>query len=126
MDRLSSMGMRNARDLAPPHAVTDHTKLANLAASMARIGWQGEPILVVDGEVWTGSHRIAAAQLAGIDVPVYEWTPTDAQRAVLRYSANDQDSRLCDLQYLEDRCGEPCDAEALRIYTAECRSQYAP
>lgn len=62
------------KKLFPPHEVRDQRKLSKLTDSMIKNGWQGRPILVVDlgqgDEAITGSHRIAAAKDAGIDVPV--------------------------------------------------------
>jgi hypothetical protein len=58
--------------IIPLHEVRDSEKLATIAASMEQNGWQGHPVLVVDcGEYFqaiTGSHRIAAAELAGVEV----------------------------------------------------------
>lgn len=54
----------------PPHEVRDERKLARLANSMAADGWIGRPILVLKfGPHYyalTGSHRIAAARIAGL------------------------------------------------------------
>ena len=60
--------------IEPPHEVRDQKKLEDLAEKMRTSGWQGRPILAIDlgqgPEALTGSHRIAAAKMAGIDVPV--------------------------------------------------------
>jgi len=62
------------RSIEPPHEVRDKKKLTDLAKKMEKEGWQGRPILAIDlgrgQEALTGSHRIAAAKIAGIDVPV--------------------------------------------------------
>lgn len=64
--------------LIPPHEPQDEAKLEGLIADMRARGWVGPPILVVgdpeeDGELLalTGSHRLRAARVAGLDtVPV--------------------------------------------------------
>jgi hypothetical protein len=61
--------------IMPVHDVTDTTKLERLVNSMATEGWQGDPILVIAGgnephRALTGSHRWAAANQEGINVPV--------------------------------------------------------
>lgn len=68
--------------IQPLHEVQDEQKLANLVESMSADGWVGAPIVVVPGQDFgwgsgdpcaiTGSHRIAAARIAGIDVEVIE------------------------------------------------------
>lgn len=56
----------------PIHQVEDQDKLAALVASMTESGWVGAPI-VVDGEqAITGSHRLAAAQIAEIEIETVE------------------------------------------------------
>lgn len=58
-------------EMIPPHGVENHKLLTTLTETMKRHGWEGRPILVVNGACWTGSHRIAAAVAAGLDeVPV--------------------------------------------------------
>ena len=62
--------------IEPLHEVRDADKLAELVASMEADGWTGTPVVVagLGGGVvraLTGSHRLQAAQDAGIDeVPV--------------------------------------------------------
>lgn len=60
----------------PPHGVRDTDKRNMLVRAMQEAGWQGRPLLVIaneDGYVaFTGSHRIAAAQRAGLrTVPAF-------------------------------------------------------
>lgn len=44
-----------------PHAVTDQSKLAELAASMQEHGWQGAPLVLLDeDQLITGTHRYTA------------------------------------------------------------------
>lgn len=57
----------------PIHGTRDADKLEQLVISMRESGWQGRPILAIDeGEgiyqAITGSHRIAAAREAGINI----------------------------------------------------------
>lgn len=65
------------RDLRPLHPAQSRRFTRELAGDMRRDGWQGRPLLVIetgdgDYQAWTGSHRIAAAVLAGLDaVPCY-------------------------------------------------------
>ena len=64
-----------AESLVPPHCVIDSGKYETLVDDMTINGWIGRPILVVNGAykiALSGSHRIAAAQAAGIEVPVLE------------------------------------------------------
>lgn len=65
--------------IEPPHEVRDKNKLADLVDKMKVSGWQGRPILTIDlgrgPEALTGSHRIQAAKLAGIEVPTIKIDP---------------------------------------------------
>jgi ParB-like chromosome segregation protein Spo0J len=62
--------------IKPLHKVRSQRKLNELADDMKENGWQGRPLLVIerasDYQAWTGSHRIAAAEEAGLStVPCY-------------------------------------------------------
>lgn len=63
-------------DIIPAHDVRDDAKLTELTASMREQGWQGAPVVIsregFGDQALTGSHRIAAAEAAEIDVPVVE------------------------------------------------------
>lgn len=63
-----------ARMLIEIHPVKDKGKFDSLVANMQDRGWVGRPVLVWDNGngvfALTGSHRIAAARRADIDVPV--------------------------------------------------------
>lgn len=67
-------------ELVPPHELRDTGKSSQLAADMAKSGWRGRPVLVWDDggkmRALTGSHRIVAAQKAGIGVPVLRVDPS--------------------------------------------------
>jgi hypothetical protein len=61
--------------IQPVHEVKDADKFNIIKSSMEQNGWQGRPLLVVDMvdyyQAFTGSHRLAAAQEAGIEeIPV--------------------------------------------------------
>lgn len=87
--------------VAPRHEVNDPAKYAALVESMELGGWQGRPVLVYEYheryEAITGSHRIAAAQETGTDIPV----------VVLPY--NDDTADLID----EARASDDVDASRL-------------
>jgi hypothetical protein len=63
-----------ARKILPLHEVRDADKYSDLTTDMQERGWAGRPILVYDDgngiHAVTGSHRIAAAKQAWVDVPV--------------------------------------------------------
>lgn len=63
-----------ASAIRPPHGVTRPEHLRALVDSMRKRGWFGRPLLVERNahgvQSWTGSHRLAAAAVLGIDVPV--------------------------------------------------------
>lgn len=59
--------------IRPWHEIRDETKLADLIESMQANGWLGAPIVVIDGHIAiTGSHRLAAAEFVGLDVPTVD------------------------------------------------------
>lgn len=80
--RQATITEHDADRIQPLHEVMDADKLAELTASMSSHGWQGASVVVIAGadHGWgptdpcavTGSHRIAAARAAGIDVPTVE------------------------------------------------------
>ncbi len=61
-------------NIEPPHEVRDDKKLDSLVHRMEEEGWVGRPILMYDtgqaNQALTGSHRIAAARKAGIEIPI--------------------------------------------------------
>lgn len=66
---------KRARSIIEPHPAREKSKLSSLVKSMEADGWVGRPVLVWKDESGglfsiTGSHRIAAARLADIEVPV--------------------------------------------------------
>ena len=52
--------------------VADRTKLASLAMDFWRGRYNGPPVLVLDDQALTGTHRLYAAKLAGKEIPVYK------------------------------------------------------
>lgn len=61
--------MMSPERLTPLHDVEDSVKYHMLIKSMRNTGWVGAPIVVHGSQAITGSHRIAAATAAGIDIP---------------------------------------------------------
>lgn len=64
----------DATRISTPHEVRDSAKLAGLVESMRHEGWVGRPVLALSDpsqglRALTGSHRIAAARVAGVAVP---------------------------------------------------------
>jgi hypothetical protein len=63
-------------EITPLHEARSHQHLDELIDDMARNGWTGRPLLVIERRndylAWTGSHRIAAAKEAGLtQIPCY-------------------------------------------------------
>jgi ParB-like chromosome segregation protein Spo0J len=59
--------------ITPFHEVKDEDLFEEISASMKANGWIGEDILVVEGaphHALTGSHRWAAADELGLEIPV--------------------------------------------------------
>jgi hypothetical protein len=54
-------------DLCPYHDVMDKALLQSLVESMQTNGWQGAPLVQHGGQLMTGSHRYAAAEIAFAD-----------------------------------------------------------
>lgn len=109
------------------HGVRDREKLEALVRSMKEKGWSGPPILIkqddkTDGlNAWTGSHRIRAAEIAQVDVPIVIFSvsdaiddlPTEEER---EDAMHDLDSMMDDedrLRWVEKYVGERSDAAAL-------------
>lgn len=69
---MTETALIHPADIAPWNDVTDADKVAGLVASMEADGWTGAPI-VLDGEqALTGSHRIAAARTADVEIPTVD------------------------------------------------------
>jgi|AntRauTorcE11898_2_1112593.scaffolds.fasta_scaffold08831_2 hypothetical protein len=107
-------------NITPLHAVTDTNKLATIADDMKKNGWTGNPVLIDDDEsnepkALTGSHRIAAAAIAGIDVEHYSLAETDIDLGAIFFDCNDDDDIL---EVIE----AGSDEEAIRIMSEEVES----
>lgn len=63
----------NPLEIVPVNEVTDRRKYRYLTEQFAENGWDGRPVVVIDTgngyTALTGSHRVAAARAAMIDVP---------------------------------------------------------
>lgn len=71
LTRVADLAGWSATAFDPPHPVTDPDKVRALADDMAEWGWQGPPLLVDGADALTGSHRLAAARAADVElVPV--------------------------------------------------------
>ncbi|MEM7048923.1 MAG: ParB N-terminal domain-containing protein [Acidobacteriota bacterium] len=109
------------------HEVHDECKVEALAESMRAEGWIGRSILVLDETMaLSGTHRLAAAIEAGIEVPIYRisagaWDPDTAEEqqwAADLADARDDEERLAILEQIGD-------AEAIEIMTAEIEASNA-
>lgn len=59
-------------DIEPINRITSKKMFDYLVSEFEANGYNGRPIVVLDGKAITGSHRIMAAREAGIDIPVVE------------------------------------------------------
>ncbi|MER7126730.1 ParB/RepB/Spo0J family partition protein [Micrococcus luteus] len=68
------LDLHDGTQYAPRHEVRDVGHMEQIAASMTTHGWQGAPIVAdtATAQAITGSHRIAAARLAEVDVPAVD------------------------------------------------------
>lgn len=106
--------------IKPLHTAEDAAKIDAIAESMRANGWVGNPILVDDEDsnepqAFTGSHRIAAAEIAGIEVEVYSLADSGIDIGALMFDCLDDDDRL---ELIE----ESDDEEATRIMREEIES----
>lgn len=85
--------------IIPLHEVTDEAKVEAIAESMRANGWVGRPILVEDEDAnetqaFTGTHRLAAAELAGIEPQVYSLVSGSTDIGALMFDCVDDEDRL--------------------------------
>jgi len=71
--------------IKPLHGPRHDRILSVLLESMLEDGWNGRPLLVIeradDYQAWTGSHRLEAARMAGIEeIPCYILQEADLLR----------------------------------------------
>lgn len=69
------------------HGVEDDAKYKQLVESMATEGWIGAPVVIVEREdamplAITGSHRLAAAEVVGIDAPAINFRDVFAEAGI--------------------------------------------
>lgn len=104
--------------VAPPFAVIDTLKRDVIAESMRVDGWLGRPLLLTvwgDGlRALTGTHRLAAAEAADIDVPVV--IVDDEDLTAEQWDELDLASRDDDLVIVLSDCGLD---EAVALMQAE-------
>lgn len=69
-----ALDLHDGTHYAPRHDVYDPAKRDQIAADMTANGWQGAPIVAdtTTCQAITGSHRISAARLADVEVPVVD------------------------------------------------------
>ena len=83
----------------------DANKLREIKESMQKNGWQGRPLLVWrNGKIQqalTGSHRLAAAQHVGVDVPVVyvdektpKWSDDRGRFDTFKKTVNEGEDRI--------------------------------
>ena len=63
---------RSPWDIEPINRVTSKELYRHLVEDFEENGYNGRPIVALDGQAITGSHRLLAAREAGIDIPVVE------------------------------------------------------
>lgn len=63
-----------------PHKATDRSKIAGLVRALRR-GESITPVVVLGDSGITGSHRIAAGEIAKIEIPTVECSELDYRRA---------------------------------------------
>lgn len=114
--------------IVPPHAVRDVTRLQAVADSMAADGWRGRPLLgyeMLGGnaglvQLLTGSHRFAAAKVAGLEaVPVLVLGLSEDEVAEIEESGIEDEQRLALLRGWDE------DAAALMAEEIESRDWMA-
>ena len=86
----------DAGSIVTLHEVRDDKKFNDLAAAMEDQGWVGRPVLVYrdsSDAIWaiTGSHRIAAAEEAWVEVPCYVVDLSDEQQEAMHDAWRDEE-----------------------------------
>lgn len=102
---MVATAMINPDELLAPHGADDTDKLAELTASMRETGWQGAPLIYArmsyGDQALTGSHRLAAAQAADIQVPAVDIAALmDEHGADWNATVNLQDEGSFEVHYL--------------------------
>lgn len=96
--------------IEPLHPVVDEEKVSALVSAMRAYGWNGRPVLTIDALEYeialTGTHRLAAAEQAGIAVPTLAIDQSDIvseqgyELMVELKEADDDEDRLRALEKL--------------------------
>lgn len=110
----------NPNNIKPLHGVRIKSLYAALLKQMKTDGWNGRPLLVVEHEggyqAWTGSHRIAAAREAHLNVPCYV-LPEEPLQAIGKDAVNGHILNWERNALLHQAF--PDDAEALNLMAAD-------
>lgn len=86
-------------NVRPLHEPEDAGKIEAIAASMRAQGWAGRPLIVCDAtsdapQAFTGSHRLAAAHLAGIQPELYSLAGGNTDIEALAFLCIDDSDRM--------------------------------
>jgi hypothetical protein len=65
----NKQGENEMTDLMKWHEPENTEKINDIARSMMDNGWIGTPVVVWGEQAYTGAHRIAAAEIAEVEVP---------------------------------------------------------
>lgn len=130
LDEVPGSGMFSELIL-PLHEVRDTEKVDALAEAMSKSGWVGRPVVVVGEQAITGTHRLAAAEKAGIDPETYEIEPgvltedttREEQQAWEDLVEGDDESRL-DAAKVLNRLGI-LDEEAVTLIEQEVEGNFS-
>lgn len=85
--------------IRPLHEPESAAKVEAIVASMRINGWAGRPILVCnedsnEPQAFTGSHRLAAAKLTGVEPEVYSLEGKGTDIAMLMFECIDDSDRM--------------------------------
>ena len=69
----------------------DRKKLASLVRSFRARTYSGPPVLLLNDQAITGTHRILAAKKSGVDVPVYQIKTDSAEHEIIMEEINNTD-----------------------------------
>ena len=118
--------------MRPVDPDVNRAKVERLAKAMRKDGWAGPPVLAIEGthDALTGSHRIAAAKAAELDVPVFE-VPLEDITAGMKASRGVDPFEIRDLERLDwfrqaaEKTGLESLAEATKLMEVE-EAEYVP
>lgn len=86
-------------NIRPLHEPESASKVEAIAASMRAYGWVGRPLLVCNEyseapQAFTGSHRLAAAAMAGVEPEVYSLEGNGTDIEMLTFQCIDDSDRM--------------------------------